>query len=210
MKARTIAVGFVAALALALALPAFAAGAGVAGSVVPPENSAATQYTEAIPTAGGDKPADGGGKKASPAKVLGTQNAHKLESHGKQGREVAEVVAETAPTTSPSAEETSSPEPRHAASGSGNGGSRGNSKEKAPAENPPQGGNEALGDAVPVAEPAKTAGELPSGSSGLGEVLAEATGSSSSGQLGALLPLAILAAIAWSLVYFRRQRRPAR
>jgi hypothetical protein len=47
----------------------------------------------------------------------------------------------------------------------------------------------------------------PHGSSGLGEVLGQATGSSSSGQLGLLLPLVVIGAIAWALAFFWRQRR---
>ncbi len=202
MKAQTTAIGFV--MALALALPTAAAGEGVSGSVVPPENSAATQYTEALPTAGGDKQADGGGKKSSPKKVLGAKNAHKLESHGREGREVAEVVAETAPETSAPVEAAPAPKPQHASTGNGNGNSKGNDKghsarphrspnlDKAPAPRP---------DETP------TATELPKGSSAFGEVVAAMTGSSSSGQLGVLLPLAIAAAIAWSLFFFWRQRR---
>lgn len=211
MKARIAATGFIA--ALLLALPASAMGEEEAASVVPPENSAATQYTEALPTAGGDKEAHGDGRKPSPAKVLGAENAKRLESHGKEGREVAQIVAETAPApaqsagTSPS--QGSSPESAEdnqakedegrggAAGGKSDGGSGPPSRPEAPAH--PQG---------PTAQPADPPAALPDGSSGLGEVLAEATGSSSSGQLGALLPLAIIATIVWSLGYFWRQRRP--
>ena len=46
----------------------------------------------------------------------------------------------------------------------------------------------------------------PSGSSGLGEVIGQATGSSS-GELGLLLPLLIIAVVIWSAAYLRRQRR---
>ncbi len=44
-----------------------------------------------------------------------------------------------------------------------------------------------------------------SGSSGLGEVLAQATGSSS-GQMGLLLPLILIAALVWAVAFFRKQR----
>lgn len=203
MKALTTATGFVA--ALALALPASAAAVEETGTVVPPENSAATQYTEAVPTAGGDS-TSGGGHKASPAKVLGSKNAHKLESQGSEGREVARVVAETAPATSAPAAAAPAVEAQREGNGShakgsgkgdgGNGNSQGQTHRPRQVEPPP-------------AKPPTAARELPSGSSGLGEVLSEATGSSSSGELGALLPLAILAAIAWSLAFFWRGRRPA-
>jgi hypothetical protein len=205
MKARTIASGILTAFALAL-LPS-AATAAEESSVVPPENSAATQYTEAVPTAGGDKEASGGHKPA-PAKVLGSKNAHKLQSQGKDGREVAQIAAETAPETSRPAESSpaagSEPAPTGGgghAGGNGGGGS---------------GGGNASGGAThrPPAKPAPThtaqpAVEEPDGSSGLGEVIGEATGSSSSGGIGLLLPLAIVAAIGWALAYLWQQRRPA-
>lgn len=199
MKALTTATGFVA--ALALALPAGAVAAEETGSVVPPENSAATQYTEAVPTSGGDSTPGGGHKKSSPAKVLGSKNAHKLESRGSEGREVARVVAETAPATSAATAPPVEPQRKgngSHAKGKGNGGNGKSRGEAHPRRVEP-----------PAAKPPPTAHELPSGSSGLGEILGEATGSSSSGELGALLPLAILAAIAWSLAFFWRGRRPA-
>jgi hypothetical protein len=49
--------------------------------------------------------------------------------------------------------------------------------------------------------------EPPAGSSGLGEVLEQATGTSG-GELGLLLPLAILAAVAGSLAFLWRRTRP--
>jgi hypothetical protein len=203
MKLRITASGTLAALALAL-LPS-AATAQEEGPVVPPENSAATQYTEAVPTAGGDKEA-GGGHKPSPARVLGSKNAHKLQSQGEDGREVAQIAAETAPETTPPAEST---QPSHAAAqheggaqDDGNGGGGGAGKEQGTAKHRQSG--------PPVAPPAEPiASELPDGSSGLGEVIGEATGSSSSGGIGLLLPLAIVAAIAWALAYLWQQRRPA-
>jgi len=48
-----------------------------------------------------------------------------------------------------------------------------------------------------------------SGSSGLGEVIGQATGASSSGQLGILLPLAIVVAAVGSLAFLWRRRRAA-
>src|SRR3954454_20303165 len=73
--------------------------------LVPPGNSAATQYTEAVPTAGGPKATNshkqGAGK--SPKQVLGDHNAAKLDAQGPEGRQVAQVVAATAPDTVTSA-----------------------------------------------------------------------------------------------------------
>lgn len=208
MKARTAGIGLAA--ALSLVLPAAAMGEEEAASVVPPENSAATQYTEAIPTAGGDKEANNGGRKPSPAKVLGAKNAKRLESHGKEGREVAEIVAETAPTPTASTPPSTSP----SQSSQGSSDKDGGAKENGDGHQDAAGGTGSGGSGPPpgsqarTLEPTPTTTELPSGSSGLGEIVAEATGSSSSGRLGALLPLAILAAIAWAFAYFWRQRRP--
>jgi hypothetical protein len=62
------------------------------------------------------------------------------------------------------------------------------------------------GSAIPTV--GAKAGE-PSGSSGLAEVLRQATGSSSSGEMGLLLPLIIVATLAGSLIYLAgRRRRP--
>ncbi|MGH3427197.1 MAG: hypothetical protein ACRDQZ_06470 [Mycobacteriales bacterium] len=204
MTRLTIGLGFVAVIAASISAPV--ASAASTPAVVPPENSAAAQYTEAVPTAGGDKPT-GGGKTGhrSPAKVLGSHNANKLEAQGKSGREVAEVVAATAPETKPGGAQTTvgrstAPTPGVAgaaqrskspkASRHGRASRRGVHSGPAPQE-------------VRVTAPS----ELPNGSSGFGEVLAEATGSSSGGQLGALLPLAISASIAWSLASLWRRRR---
>lgn len=199
MKPLTTAIGLTAAIAVWIAPPA--ASAESTESVVPPENSAATQYTEALPTAGGNKESGGGGGKGhrSPAKVLGAHNAHQLESHGKQGREVAEVVAETAPSTAAPNEGQQAPRPEEAQqSGKAKGTSHPPHRDEA--------GQSPSHDGSPPEQSAATS-ELPSGSSGLGEVLASAVGTSSSGQLGALLPLAIVAVIAWAIAYLLRQRR---
>lgn len=185
------------ALAIALlALPATAA----ANPVVPPENSAATQYTEAIPTGGGQKDAGKAGNrnKRSPSSVLGSHKAKKLESEGRTGREVAEVVAETAPSPTPEPEPAtaSKPKPQSAGERKSEAAGAGGSNQKG---DPPGGASQA----APPAEPL----DAPAGSSGLSEVLAQATGSSATGELGGLLPLILLATIVWALAYMWRQRQ---
>ncbi len=66
---------------------------------MPPGNPAATQYTEAFPTAGGQQDAEQGkgGKGRHPNQVLGKEEARKLESQGPAGRAAAALAAETAP-----------------------------------------------------------------------------------------------------------------
>jgi hypothetical protein len=196
-----LAFGLCIAAAIATSTLAATAHAASTPAVVPPENSAAAQYTEAVPTAGGDKPTGGGaGGHRSPAKILGSHNAHKLNAQGKSGHEVAEVVAATAPETSPGEPQVAagaSPSETSASARGGAGATRHTHGEHAKGQSV---GSGPAPQKVPLTE-------LPNGSSGLGEVLAAATGSTSEGQLGALLPLAIAASIAWSLTYLWRQRR---
>jgi hypothetical protein len=183
------------ALRTASALPATAiallALPPIAGAqyVVPPDNSAVNQYTETVPTAGGGQDTDrhGGGNR-SPAEVLGTRNARRLGAQGSQGREAAEVAAATAPDVSASSSPaTGTPDAaKHEQGGEGN--TRGGGAETAPPGIPPSSSD-------------------PSGSSGLDEVIAQATGSSSSGEMGLFLPLVILGAFTWSIGYFWRQRK---
>lgn len=183
-----------------LALPAAAAAA----PVVPPENSAATQYTEAIPTGGGQKDAgkEGDGKKRSPAEVLGSGKAGKLKAHGPEGQAAAEVAAETAPDVEPVAP-TTSPEPAPNEQPPPSGGGDRDGKPQQQVEEtgrddvaPVQ--KTATADTVLVEQPA---------SSGFGEVVGQATGSSASGQLGLWLPLLILGTVLWALLFAWRRRR---
>lgn len=172
---------------LAVAALCACPGMASAASLVPPGNSAANQYTETYPTTGGNAEAKGKGKgKATPGDVLGDGNAEKLDSKGRQGRETAAVVAATAPPPvagSATGGESAGDDPAAAGSGGakgdgGAGGGQGNDAAAAEAE----------------------------GSSGIGEVLGQATGSSSSGGIGLLLPLIVLASVVWALAFFLRRR----
>lgn len=180
-------------LAAAFAFAVLPTGAGAA-PYVPPGNSAATQYTEAIPTAGGPKAS--GGKARSPGKVLGARNAAKLEARGPAGHAAAALAAATAPATIPILTSDSSAAPH---GGSGGGGAQNAGPGHA---NPP---GEGSGRAIARGGQPSEA-QSPSGSSGFGEVIGQATGSSS-GQLGLLLPLLIVAVAIWSVAYLLRQRR---
>ena len=177
-------------LAAAIAILAAPAAAS-AEYLVPPGNSAVTQYTESFPTAGGDKNSEKVGEgDRSPEKTLGKRNAERLEAQGEDGVVVAEVAAETAPASSaPAPAPTSTPEDE--------GKQPGKAAQAGKAET----------DVAP-AVPSGSGGPGdpgPDGSSGLGEVLGQATGTSS-GQMGLLLPLALLATLAWALAFLRRQR----
>jgi hypothetical protein len=189
MRTRRTTLGLLATAIVGLALPAAAS----AEYLVPPGNSAATQYTEALPTAGGHSDAEKPNDKQSraPSEVLGPRNARQLEDQGTAGREAAEFAAETAPADGVA--------PRQDTNGSDK--SRGGQDEE---EDGP--GKDKEGGTVGAGN---RGGGGPSGSSGLGEVAAQATGSSS-GPLGLLLPLAIAGAVAWAFWFVLRQRnRPA-
>jgi hypothetical protein len=162
---------------LALASPAGAQ------EVIPPGNSAANQYTEPFPTAGGNTPTKGTGKQ-SPANVLGHRNAHRLEAMGPQGRAAAEVAAATAPSAlgGGATGARNGQAGRQGAGGSGGGNGAGAQAEKKAA---------------------------PSGSSGLGQILRQATGTSSSGGTGLLLPLILGATGLLTVAYALYRRRSA-
>jgi len=172
-----------------LCLPAAAAAA-----IVPPGNSAATQYTEAFPTAGGPKATRDTrqGGRATPNQVLGARNAKALEARGAEGREAAAVAAATAPDSIARTLGTA------AAGGSGGG------SIDARAGSPAQAG---AGAPAGTATGAVAQRSEPQGSSGLGQVIGQATGSSSSGQPGLLLPLAIACVAAWAVLFFVRRRK---
>ena len=199
MKASKTALGLLAMIAI-LAVPAVAQ----AEYLIPPGNSAATQYTEAVPTAGGPKATNPShhGKHQSPSKVLGGRNTERLDAQGPEGHMVAEVAAETAPAAVvPAGGEGAGHAPRHSESQPGTDGTGSKGGDVATGETA---GDESSGT---VRKATLTSEEIPDGSSGLGEVLGQATGSSDSGQLGLLLPLIVLATIAWSVAYVLRRRK---
>jgi hypothetical protein len=178
----------------ALALP----GAALAEYYVPPGNSAANQYTETLPSAGGDSA--GKGKGVTPAQALGAKNAHKLEAEGPAGKAAAELAAETAPViVEPSAGDNSD-------NGGANNGGNGSGQGSGNVANGNTGGGQA---GEPVVTPQTTTAtpvSSSSGSSGLGSVLGQATGVSDDGSLGLWLPLIIIATIAGTLAYRLRLR----
>jgi|SRR6476646_4390206 len=192
----------VSAVAATLVLPA----ASPAEYYVPPANSAANQYTESFPGAGGES----GGKRkgATPGTALGAGNAKKLESKGKAGKEAAEVAAETAPT-------------QISTGGTANGGGQvdktGGGEQTGGKSN--GGGDEEVGSESTGAggSPGGKGGggdngggtgsqvQQPQGSSGFGQVLGQATGAGD-GNLGLWLPLVIVLTLIGSVAYWVRMR----
>jgi hypothetical protein len=185
-------------LATSLAAIAVPAAAAAEEAIVPPGNSAATQYTQAFPTPGGEKESNDDEGKVKVADVLGARDTKRLEQKGPTGKAVAEFTAETAPA--PVVE----------------GGSGTSDKgEDRPADSSK--GEERGGDGAKEGQAAGVAGngtsggsgggsvDVPAGSSGIGQVASEATGISA-GKLGLWLPLFLIAAAVWALAYFFRQR----
>lgn len=197
------------ALALSLAAPAYAG----AEAIVPPGNSAAAQYTEAFPTASGERDTDKQKQKRSPQKVLGEEGSKQLQSKGQDGKAVAEIVAETspAPDSAAAAVEPESSGSGGQADGSGNSkgpkdGGEGGSQQSSgggPAAGGGNGGSSPNGDGT-----ATTTIEV-SGSSGLGEAVGQATGASSSDGLGMglLLPLILVGGLVWAILFAWRRRQ---
>lgn len=194
-----------AAILLALALP----GAASAEYLVPEGNSAVSQYTEGVPSAGGEKGTRNGEFKepVSAGKTIGAGNAKKLAEAGPEGEEAAQVAAETAPpqTTSGEGESSEAGGGNHGGGGkqgggSGGGGQGGGNQGGSGQSN---GGGQGGGATEPEA-----GGESGGGNSGIGSVLAAATGSED-GHLGLLLPLIVLAALAGGTYYALRQRNRA-
>jgi len=181
-------------LSAAVTLLAAAAPAS-AEYLIPPDNSAVNQYTEAYPTAGGARNPEGSGRRSSqpPARSLGKRNANRLEARGEEGRVVAEVAAETAPASEPA------PAPTGGETDPG-----GDTLRRG------DGAGEAADDGPAVDEKDAAGlrpGEGPGGSAGAGEVLAQATGLGGSGGTGLLLPLLVLGTAIWAIAYLVRERR---
>lgn len=176
-----------------------------AGELVPPGNSAVNQYTETFPTSEGEEQSSLEKKKGvTPGQVLGAGKAHKLEDKGAAGKAVAEFTAETAPSR---AAEPGNGESTGGQTGEG----KANGKGKAPHK---QGGNGPGGGSEEQQESAGGSGGGSassgsgggSGSSGLGEVVSQATGTSS-GSIGLWLPLILIAVVIWSAAYVWRNRQ---
>lgn len=197
------------AVAAALALPAAAA----AEYYVPPANSAANQYTESFPGAGGES----GGKRkdVTAGAALGAGNAKQLEKKGKAGKEAAEVAAETAPAQLAGASGGNGKNSGGGANGSGKSGGgdkSGGGGESGGGNGEEEGASGSSGSAggsggSAGGETGSTATNVqqPQGSSGLGQVLGQATGTDD-GNLGLWLPLVIVLTLIGSVAYWVRMR----
>ncbi len=186
---------------IACCLPATAS----AGELVPPGNSAVNQYTETFPTSEGEEQSSLEKKKGvTPGQVLGAGKAHELEDKGAAGKAVAEFTAETAPST---AAEPGNGESTAGDSSKGNGNGKGKAPQKQGGNGPGGGGDEQQeSSGVSGGGSASTGSGGSSGSSGLGEIVSQATGTSS-GSIGLWLPLILIAVVIWSAAYVWRNRQ---
>ena len=187
MTASRIGIG----LAASIVLVACPTAAWANDALVPPENSAAAQYTEAFPTAGGNKDVTKNNAQRPPtaAKALGSGNAMRLEAHGAEGEEAAAVAAATAPR----------PAPERAS------GSRGAPRPGHSATTPGFSSGDAASGTLPRPDAKSRPAAEAAGSSRLGELASTATGGSGDG----LLRLAIFGGALWAAAYVLLQRRRA-
>lgn len=183
-----------AAIAAALALP----GAATAEYYVPPGNSAANQYTETLPSAGGDSA--GKKQKVTPADAIGAENAKELEQRGPAGKAAADLAAETAPAPVVNVEAGSEEGSGGGGASTGSGGSGSGGANGGAAS---QGGGTGAGNqgSQPPANVSQASAPDSPGDSGFGSVLGEITGLSDTGALGLWLPLAIAAALVVAVLY---------
>ena len=205
-RRQILALAAASAVATALALPTVAA----AEYYVPPANSAANQYTESFPGAGGES--DGKRKEVTPGTALGEGNAKKLESKGPAGKATAEIAAETAPPQL--VDDGSGGEGAGKTGGNGQAGGNGGGASDGNGEG--EGGTGATGTGTGGSNGGGSSGgggkgepanvQQPQGSSGLGQVLGQATGASE-GNLGLWLPLAIVLTLIGSVAYWVRTRQ---
>lgn len=170
----------------AAVLIVFAPARALAAVIVPPGNSGVNQYTQTYPTAGGNVAVEGR-KPRQPKQVLGKQNARALEDQGPEGKAAADLAAASSPTETSTGTEKSGSGGRSGKSGGGRSHPR-----------PSHGGS---GDATQPLAASDGA------SSRLAQIVGQASGSTSSGNLGLLMPIILLAGLAWCIAYSRRRRR---
>lgn len=188
------------ALATALTVALVAPAHSLAEYYVPPQNSAANQYTESFPGAGGEK--GGKGKKATPADTLGARNAERLEERGPAGKAAAEMAAETAPSQLPTTDAAGGNEGSGGGTNTGAGTGGSGSGDTAAGAN---GGSTSSGGS-PNGVNNATKVDQPQGSSAVGHVVGQATGIGD-GNVGIWLPLAIVLTLIGSIAYAARSRQ---
>lgn len=192
--------------ALVCVLPATVAAA----EILPPGNSAVNQYTETFPTSKGEEKSELEKKTGvKPGDVLGAGKTRKLDEKGAAGKAVAQFTAETAPASS---SDSGSGSGEQSTGGDNGGKDKGNGKGKQPNSGNKEngGGEQQESSAGPGGGSASagsgSGGSGPSGSSAVGEIASQATGTASD-SIGLWLPLILIAAVVWSGFYVWRNRQ---
>jgi hypothetical protein len=213
--------GYSALLALLLSALVPASALAVKEVVVPPGNAGVNQYTQTVPTAGGNAVVKDQEEKsaAKPKQVLGDKGAAELEAKGAEGKAAAELAAEgaqpveTAPETAPVEEEAAEGHHKGGAAGhdGGKGGGHGKGQNAGGGKSQANGGGDKAGGGKGAGEPAQVTVEAQAplsdgSSSGIGKIVDQVTGSGSSGELGLWMPIALLVGLAWCVVYTWRRR----
>lgn len=187
-------------------LGALVPGVSASAAIVPPGNSAATQYSETVPAAGGEasptKNGQGGktaGKESgAPESAVPATTAADLEELGPEGEAVLKLTG----TGPPRKTKTGAGSPQKAKH-------KGKSKHKGAAANPDQPGGPSSGGGGPSGggvPPATSGSSAAGGSSGPGEVFGAAAGTSVGG-LGFFQPLILVAVLIAAGAYLVRRRR---
>lgn len=180
--------------------------AGASAARVPPGNSAATQYSETVPGAGGEEgaPEAGGGSSRSSSNEGGTgrksavpsKTAREFEELGSEGEAVLKLAGGGEPSSS-------------AHGKGGKNGKKGHGGKGGKHEGAVEGGATVPSDPGGP-DGSSLASAKSNGSSGVGKVLGGAVGTSGGG-LGFLQPLILIAIVAAAVAYVLRRRanRPA-
>jgi hypothetical protein len=177
-------------------LVAFVPGQALAGEIVPPGNSGVNQYTQTFPTASGNL-AVKHQEIRQPTRVLGKKQARDLEKKGPEGKAAAELAAVGSPSTGDRSESSSAPGSGGGV-GNGNGSDRQRSKGIVAGTDRGGSGTSSLGSDKQRNTPGSGSPEA--------QIVDQATGLSSSGELGPWMPVALIAGFAWCVAFAWRRR----
>jgi hypothetical protein len=178
-------------LATALVVSACVAGsAAAAQGVVAPGHSGNSQYTETLPTAGGETPTEGVGHQAAGTPAGGGGNSSGGGDSSGGGEEAAAVTG-------------GSPSPAEAL-----GSKNAKRLEKAGPAGKAAAQLAATTSGSPAGKSTASSGHEGDGSSPVGQVVGQLTGTSTSQGIGLLLPILIVMAAVFALGFVIVRRRP--
>ena len=177
-------------------LAAFVPGQALANEIVPPGNSGVNQYTQTFPTASGNL-AVKHQEIRRPTRVLGKKQARALEEKGPEGKAAAELAAVGSPSTGDRSESFSAP---RSGGRVGNGIGSDNQRSKGIVAGTDRGGSGASSLGSDKKRTTPGSGSLQA------QIVDQATGFSSFGELGPLMPVALIFGFAWCVAFAWRRR----